>query len=153
VNSLRILVALTLTACAFSVSASAAPSLKGTTTTTVTSDVVVHTHIADGNLVTDEALTAKLRGAFTGKSKFTLHVVTHADGSRQSQGIGRFTGTVAGCGKVTLTFHTQFRVAVNGDIVGTSGSIGTSPVTYHTTFVGITPSLTSSVTETNTYRC
>jgi hypothetical protein len=53
-----------------------------------------------------------------------LHVVAHGDGSRQGQGSGRFTGTVAGCGKVTLTFHTRFRVAVNGDIVGTSGSIG-----------------------------
>ena len=152
-NGLRILVASTLTACAFSVSASAAPSLRGTTTTTVTSDVVLRSHIADGNLITDEALTAKLRGAFTGKSKYTLHVVAHGDGSRQGQGSGRFTGTVAGCGKVTLTFHTRFRVAVNGDIVGTSGSTGTSPVTYHNTFAGTTPSVTPSITETNTYRC
>src|SRR5262249_30770768 len=73
---------LDVTACTLGVSASAAPSLRGTTTTTVTSDVVLHSHIADGNLITDEAVTAKLRGAFTGRSKFTLHVVTHGDGSR-----------------------------------------------------------------------
>jgi hypothetical protein len=149
VNGMRILVASTLTACAFGVSASAAPSLKGTTTAIVTTDVVLHSHMANGNRITDEALTASLSGTFTGKSKFTLHVVTHADGSKQVQGSGRFTGSVAGCGKVTLRFQTRFRVAVNGKMVGTSGSIGTSPVTYHNTFVGISP----SVTETNTYRC
>jgi hypothetical protein len=150
---LRILVAATLTACALGVSASAAPWLTGTTTATTTTDVVLHSHIAEGNLITDEALTASLRGTFTGKSRFTIHVVTHADGSRQFHGSGRFTGAVAGCGKVTLTFQTRARIAVNGEIVGTSGSIGTSPVTYHNTFVGTVPSVTSSVTETNTYRC
>jgi hypothetical protein len=145
-------VAAALIACAFSGAASAAPPLTGTTTTTVTSDVIIRTHLAGGNVIFDEeVLTASLSGAFTGISTATIHGAVHADGTGQFQGSGTFTGTVSGCGSVTFDFHLQFRIEANGDIVGTSGSIGTSPVQYHGTFEG---SVFSPVfTETDSYHC
>jgi hypothetical protein len=141
-----------LIACAFSGAALAAPPLSGTTTDTVTSDVIIRTHLAGGNVIVDEeVITASLSGTFTGTSTATIHGPMHADGTGQFQGSGTFTGTVSGCGSVTFDFHVQFRIEANGDFVGTSGSIGPSPVKYHSTFEG---SVFSPVfTETSSYHC
>jgi hypothetical protein len=145
-------VAAAVIAFAFSGAASAAPPLTGTTTNTLTSDVIIRTHLAGGNLIVDEEVfTASLSGTFTGISTFTIHGPVHADGSGQFQGTGTFTGTISGCGSVTIDFQVQFRIKANGDIVGTSGSIGPSPVTYHSTFVGSLFSPT--FTETSSYHC
>jgi hypothetical protein len=151
-KGLRILVAATVTTLAFGGAASAAPALTGTTASTVTSDVIVRAHLADGNVISDEeVLTGSLSGTFTGTSTFTIHGALHADGSGQFEGSGTFTGTVAGCGSVTIDFHIQFRITANGDIVGSTGSIGSSPVTYRSTLVGSVFSPT--FTETSRYHC
>jgi hypothetical protein len=148
----RILVAATFATFAFSGAASAGPPLTGTTTSTVTSDVIVRAHVADGNVISDEeVLTGSLSGTFTGTSTFTIHGPLHADGSGQFEGSGTFTGTVAGCGSVTIDFHIQFRVTADGDVVGSTGSIGTSPVRYHSTLVGSV--FSPAFTETSRYHC
>ena len=132
-------------------SAWGAPPLEGTTTSTITSDDFLDVRVADGNLFTEELLTAELVGTFTGTSSFTIHGVVHADGSAEYQGTGTFTGTIVGCRSVTLDFQTRFRASASGDVAGTSGSIGNSPVRYHNSYVGSI--LSPSFTETSTYRC
>ncbi len=130
----------------------AAPPTVGTTTITVTSDVVVSARQAGPNLViTEEQLTASLTGDFSGTNSLTQSGVLHADGSGEFQGRGTFTGTVAGCGAVTIDFNIQYSVSASGEITGASTGIAGSPVTYHSTFTG---SASSPVfEETPSYKC
>jgi len=133
-------------------SAHAAPPTQGTTTATLTSDVVVSARPAGKSLlITEEQATSVLNGAFTGSSAFTIGGVLHADGSGMFQGRGTFTGVVAGCGPVTLGFVLEFRVSTAGAITGRAGSIAGSPVTYQSTLEGSLFSPT--FVEQSTYRC
>jgi hypothetical protein len=134
--------------------AAASPPLHGTTTITVTSDVVVSAREADGNtIVTEEQLTGSLTGALTGTSSLTTQGVIHADGSGEFHGTGTFTGTVAGCGStpVSLRFVIEFQVSPTGEISGRTANIAGTQIKLVSTLQG---SVFSPVfAETDTYHC
>jgi hypothetical protein len=137
---------------AFAASATAAPPTVGTFTTTLTSDVIVSARQAGPNLIiTEDQAIGTVSGALTGSTSFTYHGVVRADGSGQFQGRGTFTGTITGCGSMTVDFNFRFTLSANGDVQGTFATIAGSPVTYHGSLTGTV----ASATYTNTihYTC
>jgi hypothetical protein len=151
-RTLMTLVTATAAALAVAGSASGAPPLEGTHTATITSDVIVSARVADGNVFTEEVVTATFVGDVTGMSTWTMHGVIHADGSAEYVGTGTSTVTLAGCGAVTFDFQTQFRASASGVVTGTTRSIGVSLVTYHDSYEGsvLSPIYTDVKTQ---YRC
>jgi hypothetical protein len=145
------LAAVVCAAVVFAGTAAAATPLHGRSSIVVTSNVVVGTRAAGPNLLVAAVITLSLTGAFTGTSTVNYAGLQHADGSGVFHGTGTFTGTVAGCGSVTMPFSVVFSVSPAGDLVSRSGSLGRSPVVYQGSGSGSL--LAPSLTEDFTYHC
>ena len=89
----------------------------GTFTLTITSETV--THVADGNVIISFTFSEILTGTVSGTRSGTGTLITHADGTFNTEETGPFTGTVAGSAPGTMTFE----AAVSGTFASFKGTV------------------------------
>ena len=112
-----------------------APSLEGTHTATIASDVIVSYERRAGTL-SPRSWSRDVVGDLAGTSAWTKHGVLHADGSAEYLGTGTFTGTLAGTGAVTYDFQTQFRATASGEVPATRVASESLPFTDFDGYAG-----------------
>jgi YVTN family beta-propeller protein len=124
--------------------------IEGTGSFSLTSDTVISTRLADGNVINVDEIVTPLAGVMSGTGVSDVTVIIHPSGAREAHGTFTFTGSVAGIGSGTLvgeiTDQTTFLGVLSGQITLGSGTgdlagvrgvlfFGVPPPTYSVRFV------------------
>ena len=133
-------------------SAQTAPPQPATGSITFTSFAQTAAREADGNLVTEGAITALFTGTISGTVHETYHWVIRADGTGEFHAVGTITGRVGTCGTGTVPFHVN-AVGTLANFTGQGNTIdqaaGDTGAHFTIRFSGGAPTFTYS----GTYSC